>query len=84
MTASCAASRPISPAAPPRLDLPEAAARSCSLATLPPTPTQADLETAYAERGAQIVTCDAARRLAIDVLIAERALVDQWLAGIQG
>lgn len=54
------------------------------MATLPPTPTQADLETAYAERGAQIVICDAARRLAIEVLIAERALVDQWLAGIQG
>jgi hypothetical protein len=80
MIASCAASRPTSPAAPPRLDLPEAAARPCALATLPPRPTRADLEGAYVERGAQIAACDAARRLAIDVLTAERALIDSWVA----
>lgn len=84
MTASCAASRPISPAAPPRLDLPEAAGRPCALAVLPPEPSQADLEAAYVERGAQVAACDAARRLAVETLAAERALLDRWLSGLSG
>lgn len=73
MTASCAASPPISTVAPVRLVLPEAAKRSCALAVLPPDPTLGDLETAYVERGAQIVACDAARRLAVETLEAERS-----------
>ncbi len=36
----------------------------------------ADLETGYAARGAQIVACDGARRLAVETLLAERALQD--------
>ncbi|MFN4041937.1 MAG: hypothetical protein ACK4I0_09775 [Brevundimonas sp.] len=83
MTASCAATRPISPVAPPRLELPHAAARPCALSLLPAAPTRADLEAAYAERGAQIVSCDAARRLAVEVLSAERALIDAWLTSIK-
>ena len=81
MTASCAASPPISTAAPPRLTLPEAATRPCALATLPAEPTIADLEAAYAIRGAQVVACDGARRLAVETLLAERKAADDWRAG---
>ena len=48
--------------------------RSCSLATLPAEPTMGDLEAGYVLRGAQIVACDGARRLAVETLIAERAM----------
>lgn len=74
MIASCAGSPPLSTVAPPRLDLPETVRRSCALSTLPPEPTRADLEIAYATRGAQIVACDGARRLAVETLEAERAM----------
>ena len=77
MTASCAASLPPS-AAPPRLTLPEAATRTCILDRLPEAPTEADLEVAYAARGAALVGCDAARALAVDTLLAERDLQDRW------
>ena len=66
MTASCAALPPISTVAPVRLVLPEAAMRPCALAVL------GDLEAVYVERGAQIVACDGARRLAVETLEAER------------
>lgn len=77
MTASCAGSSPISTAAPVRLALPEPATRPCALATLPAEATLGDLETAYATRGAQVVACDGARRLAVETLLAERALQDR-------
>jgi hypothetical protein len=32
------------------------------------------------DRGSAIVACDAARRLAVETLQAERGLVDAWLA----
>ena len=76
MTASCAGSPPISTVAPVRLTLPEAATRPCALATLPADPTAGDLDAAYAERGAQIIACDGARRLAVETLLAERAMQD--------
>lgn len=79
MTASCAGSSPISTVAPPRLVLAEAATRPCTLATLPETPSLADLEAAYLLRGAQIVACDGARRLAVETLDAERLMQDLWL-----
>lgn len=79
LTAACAASPPTSRAAPPRLLLPVEATRPCALATLPAEPTLGDLEAAYAIRGAQIATCDAARRLAVETLQAERAAVDAWI-----
>lgn len=72
MMTSCAASRPTSAVAPPRLTLPETAARPCDLHRLPGEATQADLEIGYVMRGAQIVACDAARRLAVETLKAER------------
>ena len=89
MTASCAGSPRISPVAPPRLALPETASRPCASATAwaasctcwPPTavapvaaPTLADLEAAYMLRGAQVLACDGARRLAVETLLAERAM----------
>lgn len=79
MTASCAASPPIS-AAPPRLILPREATTPCVLPRLPDEPTRADLEAAYAERGARLADCEGARRLAVEVLMAERALRDRWRA----
>lgn len=77
MIASCAASLPPS-APPPRLVLPTAATTPCALAILPEAPTRADLEIAYAERGAGLVACEGARRLAVETLMAERALQDRW------
>ena len=79
MTANCAGSPPISTVAPPRLVLAEAATRPCALATLPEAPSLADLEAAYLLRGAQIVACDGARRLAVEALSAERAMQDRWI-----
>jgi hypothetical protein len=43
---------------------------------LPQAPSQADLEIGYATRGAQLVACDAARRLAVQTHEAEHALED--------
>ena len=54
--------------------MPAEAARPCGLYLLPPKPTQADLEIGYATRGAQIVACDAARRLAVQTHEAEHEL----------
>lgn len=77
MIASCAAS-PQPPAAPPRLTLPQAATRPCVLDRLPESPTQGDLEVAYVSRGAALVACEAARQLAVETLLAERAMQDRW------
>jgi len=54
--------------------MPAEAERSCSLYVLPAKPTEADLEIGYATRGAQLVACDAARRLAVETHEAEHAL----------
>ncbi|QSF55967.1 hypothetical protein [Brevundimonas fontaquae] len=59
--------------------MPEAATRPCTLATLPAEATAGDLDAAYLLRGAQIVACDGARRLAVDTLLAERAMQDAQL-----
>ncbi len=77
MIASCAVSRPPS-VEPPRLTLPGAAMTPCVLARLPETPTLADLEVAYVERGARLVDCENARALAVETLLAERAVQDRW------
>jgi hypothetical protein len=63
---------------PPRLNLLHDALHPCQLAVLPAQPTQADLDAAYVMRGAQLVACDAARKLAVETLLAERALQDRW------
>ncbi|TAL37388.1 MAG: hypothetical protein EPN98_03610 [Phenylobacterium sp.] len=57
--------------------MPTEARQPCELHRLPPVPTQADLEVGYAARGAQIVACDSARRLAVDTLDAEHALEEE-------
>ena len=75
-TASCAGRPPSFPAAP-RIEIPAEAARPCSLYVLPQAPSQADLEIGYATRGAQILACDAARRLAVQTLEAEHALEEK-------
>lgn len=63
---------------PPRLALPTAATTPCRLDLLPETPTQGDLTASYLRRGEALVLCDAARDLAVQTLIAERALQDRW------
>ena len=78
VTASCAPLRPGWPPAP-RIATPAEALRPCELYRLPEAPTQADLEIGYATRGAQVVACDAARRLAVATHEAEHALEDQAL-----
>lgn len=80
MTASCAGSPEIVPAAPPRLTLPDSARTPCALYTLPEAATQVDLEAGYMIRGGQIAACDAARALAVQTLDAERALADRLQA----
>lgn len=79
MIASCAVSRPTLAVTPPRLTLPEAATRPCDLATLPAESTAGDLDVAYMRRGAQIAACEGARRLAVETLLAERAMQDAWI-----
>jgi len=49
------------------------ASRPCELHRLPDAPTLGDLEAGYMTRGRQIADCDAARRLAVETLLAERA-----------
>jgi hypothetical protein len=44
---------------------------------LPEEPTEGDLDAAFMLRGAQVVACDGARRLAVETLLAERSLADR-------
>jgi len=37
-----------------------------------------DLEAAYMARGFRLAECEAARALAVETLLAERALQDRW------
>ena len=67
-------------AAPPRLELPPEAVRPCALPRLTTDARERDLDRLYAERGAAVVACDAARRLAVDTLLTERDLIDAWFA----
>ena len=78
MIASCAGLPPPSAPQPPRLILPETTTTPCALARLPDAPTVADLEIAYMTRGSDLLACDAARQLAVDTLLAERALLARW------
>ncbi|QYF87522.1 hypothetical protein [Brevundimonas sp. PAMC22021] len=50
------------------------------MAVVPDAATLADLETAYVQRGEQLVRCDGARRLAVETLLAERSMMDAWSA----
>lgn len=60
--------------------MPATASQPCLLAgRLPNDPTIADLEIGYALRGAEILSCDARRQLAVDVHEAEHEDQDSWL-----
>lgn len=72
LTASCASLPRPWRAASPRVDIPEAATRPCKLYTLPAAPSIADLEAGYVERGANLLACDLARKLAVDTLLAQQ------------
>lgn len=60
--------------------MPAEASQPCSLYRLPPRPTQADLIIGYGRRGAELVACDAARRLAVQTHEAEHALEAEALS----
>lgn len=74
LTTSCAGSPQTLVGAAPRIEMPVEARRPCRLAVLPDGPTMADLEIGYATRGAALVACDAARRLAVETHDAEHLL----------
>lgn len=84
LTTSCASSHQTSTAVSPQIEMPLAASRPCRLLRLPEAPTLADLEIGYAQRGADLVACDAARRLAVDTHAAEHALEARHSAGRVG
>jgi len=75
LIANCAKPPPNLSAAP-RLSLAPEALRPCALHVLPSAPTLADLEIGYVTRGAQLVACDAARRLAVETHQAQQALAE--------
>jgi hypothetical protein len=54
--------------------MPQEASRPCTLYRLPENPRASDLETGYAARGADLLACDAARRLAVQTHDAEHRL----------
>jgi hypothetical protein len=64
--------------------MPAAAASPCALYVLPEHPTEADLDIGYAARGANLVACDAARRLAVQTWAAERELQDRQVGPKRG
>jgi hypothetical protein len=57
--------------------MPMTAVEPCGLYRLGEAAMQADLEIGYATRGAQLVECDARRRLAVETATAEHALQDE-------
>jgi hypothetical protein len=57
--------------------MPVAATTPCALFRLPENATAGDLDIGYVTRGADLVTCDAARRLAVQTWAAEHELQDQ-------
>lgn len=74
MTGACA-NRPLSYAvAPPLLALPPEVERPCALAMVEDSGDLAALEVAYMQRGQQILACDGARALAVEIMKLERAL----------
>ena len=64
--------------------MPDVATRSCRLNTLPASPSISDLEISYAARGADLVACEAARKLAVETFEAQRSLVDTLSSQTRG
>ena len=90
--AVCAGSPRNLPAANPHIEMPEVAGRPCRLDTLPASPTLSDLEISYTARGANVVACDAARKLAVETFAAQIKLGEtmskpsdaSWLSALFG
>lgn len=61
--------------------MPEEAIRPCALQRLPEDPSLGDLESGYEARGAALVACNAARRLAVDTFIAQQKLLEDQQKG---
>ena len=59
--------------------MPAQATTPCALPRLPDQTTAAELESAFTARGVALLTCDAARQLAVDVHAAEKADQEAWL-----
>lgn len=59
--------------------MPATATTTCALPRLPEAPTLADLESAYTARGAALIACDGARRLAVETHAGEHVDEDAWL-----
>jgi hypothetical protein len=57
--------------------MPAEASRPCALYVLPERPSLGDLESGYGIRGAQLVACNAARKLAVDTYQAGQDLIDE-------
>ncbi len=51
--------------------------KPCALFRLPENATAADLDLGYVTRGADLVSCDGARRLAVETWAAEHELQDR-------
>jgi len=77
---SCASYGPPSaPTPPPQRVMPDLAQRACALPLLPDQATAADLESAFTARGVALVSCDAARQLAVAVHTGQRLDQEAWL-----
>ncbi|MBK1970817.1 hypothetical protein JIX59_15860 [Brevundimonas diminuta] len=59
--------------------MPTQATQPCTLPRLPDQATAAELENAFTSRGVALLTCDAARQLAVDVHAAQNADQEAWL-----
>jgi hypothetical protein len=81
-TGATATSWPISPAivitgalqnvsGAPQTQIPIEASRPCELYRVPAEPSMVDLEVGYLKRGEQLVACDAARQLAVQIHLIE-------------
>ncbi len=65
---------------PPQREMPKTAIEPCQLVgRLPDDPSLADLEMGYALRGAEILSCDARRELAVQIHAGQHADQQQWL-----
>lgn len=74
LTSACASSPRSLAAVAGQIEMPPAARQACDLFTLPANATQGDLDRGFVVRGAQIVACDSARRLAVETFDAQQAL----------
>lgn len=59
--------------------MPAVAKAPCKLTLVPEYPTQADIDAVVIDRGVKLVTCDAARGVAVETHEAQNSLQDEWL-----